>query len=78
VARGIELFSIRVGPDRLARITTRRLGETVSRSLLVPSTEAEDVVLDEWAELHDRVLGTRRIGESTAFAAARRVLQLDL
>jgi hypothetical protein len=33
------------------------LGELVSRSWLVPAVEAEDAVLDEWAELHGALLG---------------------
>jgi hypothetical protein len=41
----------------LAEFTMRRLGEPESRSWLVPTEVAEDAVLDEWAELHDRVLG---------------------
>jgi hypothetical protein len=36
----LELFSIRVDPDGLARITVRRLGEPVSHSWLVPAKEA--------------------------------------
>jgi hypothetical protein len=38
-------------------VNCRTLGEGVRRSWLVPAVHAEDVVLDEWAELHDRVLG---------------------
>jgi hypothetical protein len=52
-----ELYSIRPGPDGLARITVRWLGEPVGRSWLVPSAEAEHVVLDEWAQVHDALLG---------------------
>jgi hypothetical protein len=53
----LELFSIRAGPDGLARITARWLAEPVGRSWLVPSADAEAAVLDEWAELHDAMLG---------------------
>jgi hypothetical protein len=52
-----EIYSIRPGPDGLARITERRLGQPVARSWVVRIEEAEDAVLDEWAELHDAVLG---------------------
>jgi hypothetical protein len=56
--RPLEFDSIRPGPeDGLTRITACRLGKPVSRSWLVPSGKAEDAVLDEWAELHDAVLG---------------------
>jgi hypothetical protein len=54
VIPALEIYSIRPGPDGLARITERRLSEGVRRSWL---EHAEDAVLDEWAELHDAVLG---------------------
>jgi hypothetical protein len=44
-------------PRRALAVTERRLGEGVRRSWLVPAEHAEGAVLDEWAELHDRVLG---------------------
>jgi hypothetical protein len=53
----LEIYSIKPRRDGLARVTERRVGEGVRRAWLVPAAEAEDVVLDEWAKLHDRVLG---------------------
>ena len=53
----LEIFVIRPGPDGLARITARHVGEGARRSWVVPAAEGEEAVLDEWAELHDRVLG---------------------
>lgn len=53
----LEFCSIRPGPDGLTRITARRVGEGARRSWVVPTAEAEDAVLDEWAELHDTLLG---------------------
>jgi hypothetical protein len=46
----VEVYSIRVGPDGLAKISVRTLCEPVSRSWLVPARDAEDAVLDRWAE----------------------------
>jgi hypothetical protein len=57
VMPALEICSIKPGPDGLARITARRLDEPVSRSWLVRVADAEDAVLDEWAEFHDAVLG---------------------
>jgi hypothetical protein len=48
---------LRSCPAGLTRVTARRLGEAEERSWLVAAVEAEDAVLDEWAKLHDRVLG---------------------
>jgi len=53
----LEVYSLRPGPDGLTRISARFLGEAAGRSWLVPSSRAEDEVLDEWAALHDAVLG---------------------
>jgi hypothetical protein len=53
----VEIYHLRHGPDGLSLITMRRLGEPESRAWLVPTEVAEDTVLDEWAELHDAVLG---------------------
>ena len=53
----LEIYTVKYAEHRLAKITARRIGETISRSWLLPSAKAEDVVLDEWAELHDALLG---------------------
>ncbi len=53
----LEIYSIQPDADGLTRRTARRLGESVRRSWLVPTEQAEDAVLDEWTELHDAVLG---------------------
>lgn len=53
----LEIYWLRPGPDGLARISVRIVGETARRSWLVRSREAEELILDAWAELHDRVLG---------------------
>ena len=53
----VEIIVLRPGPDGLTRIVARRLGERAARSRVLPSREAEDAVLDEWAELHDALLG---------------------
>jgi hypothetical protein len=55
VIPALEIHFLKPGPDGLARITEHRLGE--GRSWLVPAQHAEDTVLDEWADLHDAVLG---------------------
>lgn len=52
----LESWSIRPGPDRLARITCSR-DWVIERSGVVRAKDAEDEVLDRWAEFHDRVLG---------------------
>jgi hypothetical protein len=57
VTTTLEVFSLKPGPDGLTRVTARRLGEGVRRSWVVPGERAEDAVLDEWAELHDAMLG---------------------
>jgi hypothetical protein len=41
----------------LDRVTSHRLGESDSRSSVAPVADAEDAVIDEWAELHDDLLG---------------------
>jgi hypothetical protein len=53
----LEIYSIKRGPDGLTRVTARCLGGGVGRSWVVTSTEAEELILGVWAELHDRVLG---------------------
>ena len=45
-----EVVSIHVGPDGRGSVSW-------CRARLVPAVEAEDAVLDEWAELHDALLG---------------------
>jgi hypothetical protein len=53
----VEVIVLHPGPDDLTRITARRSDEINGRSCLLLSAEADDAVLDEWAELHDAVLG---------------------
>ena len=56
VTPALEVYSLRPGPDGLARITARFLGEGARRSWVVPSAEAEESVLAEWRKLHRRWL----------------------
>jgi hypothetical protein len=53
----LEIYTIKPGPVGLSRVTERRPGEGVRRSWLLPAEHAQDAVLDDWAELHDAVLG---------------------
>jgi hypothetical protein len=53
----LELWTIRVGPDRLAKVTARHVGEVTGRKQLVPAEEAEEVVLASWRRYHREVLG---------------------
>src|ERR1051325_602223 len=48
----VEIIILRPGPDELTRVIARDLGEAVSRSCLVSTDEADDFVLDGWAEAH--------------------------
>jgi hypothetical protein len=50
----------------LDRITSHRLGESDSRSSVAPVADAEDAVIDEWAEFHDDLLDIRRTGSSVS------------
>jgi hypothetical protein len=52
---------LRSCPAGLTRVTARRLGEAEERSWLVAAVEAEDVVLDEWGELHDALQRADRL-----------------
>ena len=53
----LEIYSLRPDPDGFTRVSCITLGEDVCRSWLVPAYEAEDLVLDQWARLHDLLLG---------------------
>ena len=52
----LEVYVLRPGPDGLTRVSCRAFGEGVRRSWLVPSADAEELILDEWRELHDALL----------------------
>ena len=54
----LEWFSVHAGPDGLGRIAARWFGGPFSRSRVARAgVEADDAVLDQWAELGDSLLG---------------------
>jgi hypothetical protein len=57
VNASLEIYHLQPGPDGITRIKARRFGEGIHRSRVVATSAAEDAILDEWAEEHDRLLG---------------------
>ena len=53
----LELWTIRVGPDRLAKVTARHARKVEGRKQLVAAEEAEETVLASWRRYHREVLG---------------------
>lgn len=53
----VEIIILWPDPDRLTRIKARYLGAVERRSFVVPTVDAERVVLAEWAAQHAAALG---------------------
>lgn len=53
----LELWTIRIGPDRLAKVTARYSGEVHGRKTLVPAADADETVLRSWRRFHHGKLG---------------------
>ena len=53
----VEFWTIKAGPDGLARISARPSGEGIIESWVVPADGAVGAVIERWAEYHRAQVG---------------------